>query len=251
MPTRTTKRRQTTAAKTRTRGVLAGSNRVEEVVVRLREQIVSGKLTANDSLPSEGDLATTYRVSRTVIREAMRILCTQGLVEISQGRRPRVKGADPQAAIVSLDALLSRGSGSLQHLTEVRLPLEVEIAGLAAERATAEQLQALAQTNDQLASANSLEECIEADIAFHRALAAATNNPLFVLLLETVAQLLRESRRRTLTQSGTQLAWEEHVKIYQTVAQHDPAAAREAMRQHMRLIKRDLAGLAQSGVSEK
>ena len=221
---------------------LSGANRVDEVVLRLREQIVSGKLSADHSLPSEGDLATQFRVSRTVVREAMRILCTQGLVEISQGRRPRVKKADSQAAIISLDALLSRGSGSLQHLTEVRLPLEVEIAGLAAERATPEQLQTLAQTNDQLAGANSLEECIEADIAFHRALAAATNNPLFVLLLETVAQLLRESRRRTLTQSGTRLAWEEHVKIYQTVVQRDPAAAREAMRQHMRLIKRDLAG---------
>lgn len=220
--------------------LLGVSNRVDEVVQRLREQIVSGKLAAGSSLPSEGDLATTLRVSRTVIREAMRILVTQGLVEISQGRRPRVKAADPQAAIVSLDALLSRGSGSLAHLTEVRLPLEVEIAGLAAERATAEQLQALAQTNEQLAGAKNLEECIEADIAFHRALATATNNPLFVLLLETVAQLLRESRRRTLTQSGVQLALEEHRKIYETVEQRDPAAARAAMRQHMRLIERDL-----------
>jgi GntR family transcriptional repressor for pyruvate dehydrogenase complex len=226
------------------RDLLGVSNRVDEVVQRLREQIVSGKLAAEDSLPSEGDLATTLRVSRTVIREAMRILCTQGLVEISQGRRPRVKRADPQAAIISLDALLSRGSGSLQHLTEVRLPLEVEIAGLAAERATPEQLQELAGTNEQLASARSLEDCIEADIAFHRALAVATNNPLFVLLLETVAQLLRESRRRTLTQSGTQLALEEHQRIYETVAQHDSAAARAAMRQHMRLIERDLAANA-------
>lgn len=223
------------------RELLGVSNRVDEVVQRLREQIISGKLAAGDSLPSEGDLATTLRVSRTVIREAMRILCTQGLVEISQGRRPRVKTADPQAAIISLDALLSRGSSSLEHLTEVRLPLEVEIAGLAAERATEEQLRSLALTNEQLANAKTLDECIEADIAFHRALAAATNNPLFVLLLETVAQLLRESRRRTLTQSGTRLAHEEHVRIYEKVARRDSAAARAAMRQHMQLIERDLA----------
>ena len=240
MPTRTLK-----AARKPRRSVkreLSGAaNRVDEVVQQLREQIVGGKLTAGESLPSEGDIAAKLRVSRTVIREAMRILCTQGLVEISQGRRPRVKQADPQAAIISLDALLSRGSSSLQHLTEVRLPLEVEIAGLAAARATNEQLAALTQANDQLAQAPDLEACIEADIAFHRALAAATNNPLFVLLLETVAQLLRESRRRTLTQSGTRLALEEHIRIYETVAQHDVAAARAAMRQHMSLIERDLA----------
>jgi GntR family transcriptional repressor for pyruvate dehydrogenase complex len=241
MPSRTLATQKSHQAKAAARELLGVSNRVDEVVQRLREQIVGGKLAAGESLPSEGDLATTLRVSRTVIREAMRILCTQGLVEISQGRRPRVKEADAQAAIISLDALLSRGSDSLQHLTEVRLPLEVEIAGLAAERATPEQLQQLAQANEQLANANTLEECIAADIAFHRALAAATNNPLFVLLLETVAQLLRESRRRTLTQSGTRLALEEHRRIYETVAQHDAAAARAAMRQHMRLIERDLA----------
>ena len=241
MPPRTAAHGEPSPSRTALRQAFASANRVDEVVQRLREQIVSGQLVAGESLASEGDLATTLKVSRTVIREAMRILCTQGLVEISQGRRPRVKGADPQAAIISLDALLSRGGGTLAHLTEVRLPLEVEIAGLAAERATPEQLQALAHTNDQLAQAESLEECIEADIAFHRALAAATNNPLFELLLETVAQLLRESRRRTLTQSGTRLAWEEHVRIYQTVAQRDRVAAREAMRQHMRLIQRDLA----------
>lgn len=231
---------------TSARELLGISNRVDEVVQRLREQIVGGKLTTGASLPSEGDLATALRVSRTVIREAMRILCTQGLVEISQGRRPRVKGADPQAAIVSLDALLSRGSDSLQHLTEVRLPLEMEIAGLAAQRATEEQLQALDAANQRLAAAANLEDAIDADIGFHRALAAATNNPLFVLLLETVAQLLRESRRRTLTTSGVQLALDEHIRIYETVKQRDPEAARAAMRQHMRLIERDL-GRGDSG----
>ncbi|QDU29392.1 HTH-type transcriptional regulator LutR [Anatilimnocola aggregata] len=228
-------------ATTDARELFGLTNRVDEVVQRLREQIVGGKLAAGESLPSEGDLATTLRVSRTVIREAMRILCTQGLVEISQGRRPRVKSADPQAAIISLDALLSRGSGSLQHLTEVRQPLEIEIAGLAAERASDVQLQAISATNEQLAAAATLEECIEADINFHRALAAATNNPLFVLLLETVAQLLRESRRRTLTQSGTKLALEEHLRIFETIKARDPVAARAAMRQHIRLIERDLA----------
>ncbi len=224
-----------------TRDLLGLSNRVDEVVQRLRIEIVSGRMEAGESLPSEGELATSLRVSRTVIREAMRILCTQGLVEISQGRRPRVKAADSQAAIISLDAMLSRGSDSLRHLTEVRLPLELEIAGLAAERATDDQLVALDAANRHLAAAKDLEAAIDADIAFHRALAKATNNPLFVLLLETVAQLSRESRRRTLATSSVSFAHQEHVRIYETVKKRNPIAARAAMKEHMRFIERDLA----------
>jgi GntR family transcriptional regulator, transcriptional repressor for pyruvate dehydrogenase complex len=79
-----------------------------------------------------------------------------------------------------------------------------------------------------------------ADIEFHRVLAMATNNPLFVLLLETAAQLSRKSRRRTLTTSGVSFAHQEHVRIYDCVVKKDPTAARAAMSEHMQLIKRDL-----------
>lgn len=219
---------------------LISENLVDEVVGRLKAHIVTGQLAADAPLPAEGKLAESFRVSRTVIREAMRILRAQGLVEISQGRKPRVKRADTQATIESLDALLSRSTGSLTHLTEVRRPLEIEIAGLAAERATAEQLAALKQVNSDLAAANTLEAAVTADVRFHRLLAEATGNPIFVLMLETIAQLLTESRRRTIAASGQQLALEEHVSILATIISRDHAAAREAMAQHMRLIERDL-----------
>ncbi|MDX1944173.1 MAG: FCD domain-containing protein [Pirellulaceae bacterium] len=225
---------------------LLSDNLVDEVVGRLKAHIVSGQLAAEAPLPSEGRLAESFRVSRTVVREAMRILRTQGLVEITQGRRPRVKRADPQATIESLDALLSRSTGSLAHLTEARRPLEIEIAGLAAERATAEQLESLAGANRELAAATSLEQAVIGDVRFHRLLAEATGNPIFVLVLETIAQLLLESRRRTIAASGQALALEEHQKILATIVARDALAARAAMAQHMRLIERDLAGAGQA-----
>lgn len=219
---------------------LVSDNLVDEVVVRVKAHILGGQLPAAAPLPSEGKLAESFRVSRTVVREAMRILSAQGLVEISQGKRARVKAVDPQATIDSLDALLSRSASSLAHLTEVRRPLEVEIAGLAAERATDEQLAALEQANVQLAIATDLEQAVEADVHFHRLLAEATGNLIFVLVLETIAQLLRESRRRTIATSGQQLALDEHRRILTTVRIRDAQAAREAMAMHLRLVKRDL-----------
>lgn len=215
-------------------------NLVGEVLERLRDHILNGDVEPGGLLPSEHSLCATFGVSRTVVREALQTLRAQGLVEVSQGKRPRVMPANPQAAIQSLDALLSRSAASLEQLTEFRRPLEVEIASLAAARATAADLQALAAANAALASAENLAEQVEADIQFHRALAAATGNPLFVLVLETVAQLLRESRRRTISQSGAALALSEHRGILETVARRDAAAARAAMQQHLALVERDL-----------
>lgn len=219
---------------------LLSENLVDEVVGRLRAHIVGGKLPPNSLLPSEGKLAESFRVSRTVVREAMRILQAQGLVVLSQGRRAAVKRADPEAAIASLDALLSRSDSSLEHLTEARLPIEIEIAGLAAERATPDQLAALEEANHDLEQACDLEQAVDADVRFHRLLAEATGNPIFVLILETIAQLLRESRRRTIKSGGKQLALDEHRKILATVSTGDRKAAREAMQFHMQLIERDL-----------
>src|SRR5436190_8473641 len=101
---------------------------VKQAEERLRRQIL--KRGPNDLLPSQGELAASLGVSRTVLREAMKHLEAEGLVEIAQGRRIRVKPAGPQASMRTLDAMLRRTDGSLAHLLEVRRPLEGEIAAL-------------------------------------------------------------------------------------------------------------------------
>ena len=172
-------------------------------------------------------------VSRTVLREAMKHLQAQGLVLMSQGKRPRVRPADPQAAVESLDLLLQRSEGSLGHLVEARRPLECEIAGLAAERATPEHVEAAQAAIESLRVAKSLDEQIEADVRFHRVLAQATGNPVFLTLLDTVAGLLRESRRRTIGKHGMGVAVDHHAGILDAIRRRDPAAARAAMGHHL------------------
>jgi GntR family transcriptional repressor for pyruvate dehydrogenase complex len=213
---------------------------VGSVLESLSERIITGDFGSQGVLPPEGELATGYGVSRTVIREAMRSLRAQGLVEVAQGKLPRVKPPAPEAAIASLDTLLRRSKGSLLQLIETRRPLEGEIAALAAARVTPEQLGELQRAIDAQAKDPTLEGQIDADIRFHRILAEATGNPIFVLLLETLNGLMRSSRLKTLSYSGSERALRGHRAILQAVRARDANKARRAMLEHLTLAERDI-----------
>jgi GntR family transcriptional repressor for pyruvate dehydrogenase complex len=216
------------------------TNMVATVLKSLQDNIVAGRFGVDGFLPSEGELAQSFGVSRTVIREAMRGLAAYGLVEVSQGRPPRVRPADAQAAITSLKTLFKRGGGTLLHLVEVRRPLESEMAALAAERAGPEHLVRLEATLEELRQASTIEDQVEADVRFHRMLAEAAGNPVFGLFLDTVSGLLRESRMRTISHSGVEIALRHHRKILKAVKRHQVTGAREAMREHLRMAEHDL-----------
>jgi len=222
---------------------------VATVLSQLTDQIVSGRFGPGAALPPEGELAKTHGVSRTVIREAMRGLRAHGLVEMSRGRPARVRPPDPQAAIASLEMLLRRNRASLLNLVEVRRPLESEIAALASERANDEHLRQLERAIHELAAASTSRERIEADMKFHRILGEATGNPVFVLLLETLAGFLFESRQKTLAYSGVDLALRGHRAVFEAVRSRDSDRARGAMLEHLHLAARDLRQLRTKGNS--
>jgi GntR family transcriptional repressor for pyruvate dehydrogenase complex len=213
---------------------------VDQVVTHLRARILAGDHAVGGALPSEGDLAESFGVSRTVIREAMRSLRAQGLVVMSQGARPRVAEVDARPTVESLSLLLARSRTTLLGLTEVRRPLETEIARLAATRATAEQIATLCDANAELERATTLERRVAADVRFHDLLAVATGNPVFGVLLGTLGGLLVESRRRTIRAAGVDPALIGHREILAAVDRHDPAAAEAAMRRHLDWAERDI-----------
>ena len=204
------------------------------VLDRLTESILTGQLGDEGALPSEGDLALSMGVSRTVIREAMRILRSQGLVEMSQGKQPRVKPVDTQPAIYAIQTLLRRTDSTMHHLVEVRKPLEGEIAALAARRATSQDIQDMERAILDLDQAPTLDERVEAGLRFHEALARATGNPVFPLLLRALSVLLRESRRRTIPTKGAPASGNAyHRAILEAVRVGDGQAARAAMLEHL------------------
>lgn len=213
---------------------------VDQAVASLRKLIIAGKFGRDGTLPSQGALSRSLEVSRSVVREAMSILQSQGLVDVSQGRKPQVRPAGPEAVIQSIGTLLERADVSLLDLVEVRRPLESEIAGLAAARASKEDIAHLARSIEDLRQARSLDARIEADIRFHQVLARATRNPIFEWFLDSLARFLRESRRRTIAESGVEVPIAHHTEILKAVERGDAEAARRTMLHHLEMARGDI-----------
>jgi GntR family transcriptional repressor for pyruvate dehydrogenase complex len=216
---------------------------VSEVVHRVRDEILAGRISAGEELPAEAEMVSRFGVSRTVIREAMRTLRAQGFVEISRGRIPRVRPADPVHAIESLAFLLVRNNQTPLSLLEVRRSLETEVAVLAAQRAKAEHLVMLMDNVQTMIEAKSLGERIDIDVQFHGTLAAATGNPIFPLLFQVLAILLKDSLRKTHNRVGVERTVVGHSAILNAVKSRDPERARIAMAEHISWAEEDLAGV--------
>jgi GntR family transcriptional repressor for pyruvate dehydrogenase complex len=134
-------------------------------------------------------------------------------------------------------------------LMQLRQILEVEIAGLAAGHATAEQVAAMGATIDKMrAATGQLEECITHDVEFHQLLAAATGNVLLPLVLEPVAQLLVASRLATIHNPGAvDRSVAAHERILGRVAARDAQGAQEAMRAHLTQVAGEIRQIKGTG----
>lgn len=208
----------------------------DKVAELLRSSIVDGSLRPGDRLPTERELGDQFGVSRTVVREAVRTLVAKGLLEARSGSGVYVASVGESAVRESMNMfLLGAGLPSYAHVHEVRRVLEVEIAGLAAERADAEDVRAMEAMCDAMAAgADDLQSASAADVEFHRALARATGNRLFGVMMDAISDVLVGIRNATLGSPGRVLGGVEfHRAILRCVAAHDVAGAREAMQVHL------------------
>jgi GntR family transcriptional repressor for pyruvate dehydrogenase complex len=213
----------------------------EQIASHIEELISSGTLQLGDQLPSEREFADGLGVGRGVVREAVKLLAERGLVTILPGRGTFVAELDTNVISDQLGRFFKVGFYSHGDLNEARSTLEVEIAGLAAQRARAEDLEEMGQALEEMdRHITSPDEYIEADLAFHSALAKATRNEIFCLLERLIADLLRESRRMIYRVPGAAERGQNwHRLIYKAVEGADGAAAREAMRKHMQQVTED------------
>jgi GntR family transcriptional repressor for pyruvate dehydrogenase complex len=215
----------------------------EQVVTQIEKQILSGKLCCGDRLPTERELAQQFRVSRTVIREAVKALREKGLVQSHPGRGTFITDGTRHAARQSLGLMLGVGaSGDASALMQVREILEPEIAALAARCATPAQIETIRHTVAAMDRAlRDVDAFVENDLQFHLALAHATQNPLIPMLIDSIVDLLREQRKRTFRRGGAAHGQSHHKRILAAVERRDPEAARAAMRAHLRQVRRDSA----------
>jgi GntR family transcriptional repressor for pyruvate dehydrogenase complex len=215
-------------------------NRTAEVVDRLAHEIGSGRIAPGGRLPTEQAMMTALGVSRTVVREAVAALRAQGLVTTRQGLGAFV-ASDAQRRPFRIDPDGLKSIGAVVDLMELRLAVEVETAGLAAERSTARQVRAVTRALSAIDRAIARDEpAIDEDYAFHRAIAEATGNGQFARFLEYLGRFIipRQSIRVTANRpSGPRIYLEaiqrEHGKIHDAIRDRDSASARAAMREHL------------------
>lgn len=207
----------------------------DSVVASISEAIISGRLKPGDALDSERDLAKQFGVSRTVIREAIRSLAAQGLVDSRSGRSIQVTQAGPDGVTRSMSLFL-RSNADIDYgkIHEVRSALEIRMAETAAERASEDDLRQLAVLQERLEAAADPESASQVDVEFHRAIAAATDNELFAVMLGSIEEVLLETRRRAFAEAGMhEYAVAAHRQILTALKGRDPAAAGAAMRAHL------------------
>ena len=202
----------------------------EQVVAHVRNLIISGRLRPGDRLPAERDLAVQVGVSRPTVRAGLRALAAMGVVQSRHGSGTFIPSGPPILGSEPLSFLAALHGFTREEMYEARRILEVGAAGLAAERATPEQLTMLAEEVANLFSAmDDPQRFLVHDIEFHRTVAAASGNPIIATLVEMVSALYYERRRETAalaTERNLRDSSEMHRRIFQAIRARDPEAAR-------------------------
>lgn len=194
-------------------------------------------LRVGDTLPGEGHFAEKLGVSRAVMREAFGAMAALGLIDVANGRKPRVGALDGNVIAASLDHAISTAQISVSQVWDVRRTIEVRTAALAAANAS----KAEADHIVALAEAMTIEEAEDGpvtdhDIEFHQAIARASGNALFEQIVMSFAPLMKVAvqqawqTRRTEEEKKTIL--ERHRALAKAIADRDPAAASYYMDLH-------------------
>jgi DNA-binding FadR family transcriptional regulator len=205
-----------------------------QVIHELGRLIVSGELKPGDGLPREELLAERMNVSRTALREAMKVLSAKGLIQSRQKAGTRVRDTiywnQLDADVLAWRCASMPTDDFVEKLAEMREIIEPAAGAAAARRRTAEQLARIEAAYAAMAAATDLDEWTEADLAFHEAMLHATNNELLVSLFSVIETALATyfvlSAR---TAANFKYSLPHHKKVLDAIRRRQPEVARKAM----------------------
>ncbi len=208
-----------------------------QVVAYLRDYIATNALRPGDQLPGEGEVSRAVGVSRPVVREASRTLVALGTIDTAPGRAPRVGQMRPTVLRHVFEHALATGQGDARQVLEVRRGLEIAMAGQAAIQRKPSCIERLSELGAGMgACLNNPEAFVALDIEFHRALAMATANPFYVVLIDACRSAFAESMetglRHRFGQAELQRVHLLHLQIVAGVQGRDVTAASDAMTRH-------------------
>ncbi len=223
-----------------TTGTTAGG-RVAEYVLKLIEE---GRLKPGDRLPPERDLADRVGVSRASLRSGLRSLQAMGVMQARQGSGTYIVAGPPRLGEGPLRFLAALHGFTHDEMFEARSVLEVGACRLAAANAQPEQMAAMAgEVAGMFASIDDPQEYLLHDVKFHRTVAAGSQNPVLATLIDTLSQLVWESRRETVALSTDRReSAEMHRRIYQAIRARDVERTQREMAEHLEKARQAQAG---------
>jgi GntR family transcriptional repressor for pyruvate dehydrogenase complex len=221
----------------------------EEIADQVERLILSHDLLVGDALPPERTLADQMGVSRNILREAISMLTQKGLLEVRPGTGTFVISPGSEFLSDTLVNFINFSDTGLKDVVEARRSLEVEIAGLAAERATAEDIRKIKELISAMDEAGSdVDIYVESDVGFHEALASAADNEILKLLMQSFRRVLRENILVLVKNHPTARteSMQFHKQIARAVAKKNREEAQRAMRGHLESITSHLAELSET-----
>ncbi|MCI1956061.1 MAG: FadR family transcriptional regulator [Oscillospiraceae bacterium] len=222
-------------------GILTVKQELSEAAAKgLRQMIVSKGMKAGDRLPSESELGILFGVSRSTVREAVKLLTAENVVEIRRGkgtfvaRQPGV-GKDP------LGLEFTNQTSLLTNLMETRMMIEPQIASAAAQRATKENMRKLAGIIRQIQEAGSNKaNHTPYDVAFHTAVAECTQNDVLQRIMPIICESIQEGYLKTVNVPGSyERAIQSHIRIYEAIVHKDSQTAKTETEKHLKQTQED------------
>ena len=227
----------------------------QDVVDQIQEAIISGKLKTGDQLPAERELKDRFNVSRGTLREALRVLEQKGLIEIKTGVSGGsiVKGANTEQVSASLALLIRYKKVSLENLAEFRIGLEGDVAAVAAQRATTDdvaRLKALLATATAYLDkgAEYWDSFIRTDEQIHLAIAETTHNPLYISVLGSLSHNIHTYYESFLPMDEPVLR-ENHEDIVNLISAIEAGNSEEARRVAQEHVRRFSSYMERHGIS--
>jgi len=209
----------------------------EQIVKQIQQAIRDGQLLRGTKLPTERELGEQFGVSRSVVREAIKVLDTMGLVESRQGSGSFVRNSTIESISRAFVLSVSPDAESVERLFEFRQILESQAAGLAARRCTTEQADLIITAANLLmvpADPNDWSAFGKADGRLHEAIARASGNPYLQVAVATARDMLQDVVALFVESKGSiDIAIEHHHRIASAIANHDTDAAVAAMTEHI------------------
>ncbi len=217
----------------------------QEIELKIEESIRQKKLEPGQKLPSEKELCLMFGVSRTALREALRMLSGRGLLMVRKGDGIYVNNYTSLHASkpMSLYLELQFDTDTILHLVHIRQMIEPHIAMLAAKNRSEEDLLKLERNLEQFADrSKDAQEIALLDVEFHTTITMASANPLIPLIMDPLFSMLPRVKTLIvshLKEAKTDNAPNYHRQIYERIAERDAQGAYEAMKTHLEIAERD------------